>query len=266
MSATIEDFINGTQGQLLANFLNGFKFENNNFIVGSGQVLNVGDFQQSHKALAIFAARGDFYQEAGGSAADVYVLQNVGAQAQIFQYKDGMRIRFRVVNTNTGSSTVNINGLGAKSIKFVANNLLAGMILLDEIIELVFDESNDEFQLQESAWANYVPTYGADGAMTFTAVVTNVAKFKYKNKHIFVCINATGTTGGVASRYVSATLPIDALMTNQTGSGQVQPGTGRFGAVVFAATVSELFIGNGDNSDWGLGTNRNFSCDINYEI
>ena len=58
-------------------------------------------------------------------------------------YYVGMKICFKANFTNTGASTIDINGLGVKTIKInVTEDLLAGAILQDQIVELVYDGTN----------------------------------------------------------------------------------------------------------------------------
>ncbi len=61
-------------------------------------------------------------------------------------YFNMMRLRVKFTNANTGASTINLNGLGAKAIrKNVSAVLVSGDILAGGIYELVYDGTN--FQL-----------------------------------------------------------------------------------------------------------------------
>ncbi len=131
---------------------NGMNLEPNNAISGSGQTLTILDRTQLTKAQAIYASRGDFYQEGGGSAADVYVLEGasnpmVPNQPEIIALRDGMRIRWRVVNANTGASTIDVAGLGAKPIVISGQALVGGELSIGEVVSMEFDLSNDNFNL-----------------------------------------------------------------------------------------------------------------------
>ena len=128
--------------------LNGFQNENNNLIASAGQALNTGDNDQTAKSVANYSASGDFYNDTG--AADAYVLGTTGSFKAPTSYVDGVRARFRAGNTNTGASTVNIAGIGVKSIKTPAgNDPAAGKINQADEVTLSFDLSNDWFVLQE---------------------------------------------------------------------------------------------------------------------
>ena len=114
MSATNKIWVNGIAPTCEDVDLNGFKNENNNLIIGSGQTLSTSDNQQTNKAVAHYAGAGDYYVDSG--AVNAYILSTTGAQIAPPTYATGMRIRFRAGNANTGASTVNVAGLGVKAL------------------------------------------------------------------------------------------------------------------------------------------------------
>ena len=136
-----------TGGQLTAAEFTSIISETNPVITSSGQTINESDNNQMAISHAISGSKGDFYQEASGSAADVYVLEGSDSQQQIHQLRDGMRIRFRVTNANTGSSTINVNSLGAVTAKLNGSNLSGGELVAGEIVEFVYKQSSNEFDL-----------------------------------------------------------------------------------------------------------------------
>ena len=60
----------------------------------------------------------------------------------------------------------------------------------------------------------YAPSYSASGSMTWTDVTTNLAKFSIEGTMVTVWLKATGTTGGTANNALKATLPVEALNSN----------------------------------------------------
>ena len=59
---------------------------------------------------------------------------------------DGMFVSMRVKTTNTGASTLNVNALGAKSIKDIDGSAIAASTLVaGRIAEFRYDEDNDYF-------------------------------------------------------------------------------------------------------------------------
>ncbi len=144
MAATTKTWTNNQAPSCEDTDLNGFKEENNNLISGSGQALDVGDRQQTQKAVAIYAAAGDFYEQQGG--ANAYLLNTIGSRQSPIAYIAGMTARTTGAPPNTGASTVNVGGLGAVPIKLIdGSDPLAGDIAGD--MSLVYDSANGWFKL-----------------------------------------------------------------------------------------------------------------------
>ena len=85
-----------------------------NLITSSGQTIDTSNTQVV-KAVADYAAVSTFYADSG--TANAYVLSAIGSRLAPNAYSEGMEIRFRATNANTGASTVNVAGLGVKNIK-----------------------------------------------------------------------------------------------------------------------------------------------------
>ena len=71
---------------------------------------------------------------------NAYVLTLASAPAA---YSAGMLVFFKPINTNTTTSTININSVGSVSILTPAGNaLLGGEIVVNQVIGIVFDGTN----------------------------------------------------------------------------------------------------------------------------
>jgi alpha-tubulin suppressor-like RCC1 family protein len=137
-----------TDGVFNVTDANNIKAETDNYIDTSSQTKSESDLFQMAKTGAVVASKGDFYKESVGSAADVYLLEADDDLADVWRLKNGMRFRFKVVNANTGASTVNINSLGAKDLKLNGGSaLVGGELVVNQNVEIVFDETNDYFVL-----------------------------------------------------------------------------------------------------------------------
>jgi hypothetical protein len=142
MSGTVKTWVNNSAPQCAAEDLNGFKNENNNLISSVGMSLNTADNSQTGKAVAAYAANGDFYVDSGTANAYVLTPLNNGGTGYYAPptYSVGMRIRFFAANTNTNTSTVNPAGLGVKNIVLPDGTPLAGgEILANREVTLVYD-------------------------------------------------------------------------------------------------------------------------------
>lgn len=85
--------------------------------------------------------------------ADVYVVTFAAPLVPV-AYVAGMEITMKVSNTSTGASTINVNALGAKSIKRQNGGaMLAEGLVLDGIYKMAYDITLGEFRL-----LNHTPT------------------------------------------------------------------------------------------------------------
>lgn len=107
-------------------------------------------------------------------AADAYVATLAPV---VTSYVAGLRVQIKVANANTGASTLNVNGLGVKTIKTVSGlDLQAGDMIANMIADLIYDGTN--FQLQNRNIAkriqnesfNYILDTGAANAYVATLV------------------------------------------------------------------------------------------------
>lgn len=84
---------------------------------------------------------GFFATDTGSANAYVVTLSPVPTA-----YMTGLKIMFKATNTNTGASTLNVNGIGTKTIKKnVSTDLSAGDITANQYVEVIYDGTN--FQL-----------------------------------------------------------------------------------------------------------------------
>ena len=126
-----------TGGTLTANEWNEVPSEIQNVIEGLGITLSDGDLNQLGKAISGYVANGTFYIDSG--AANAYVLTTVGSKQTAPAYTTGFNIQFVAGNTNTTASTVNVGGLGVKSLKSSVGDLGANNITVGDLVEARFN-------------------------------------------------------------------------------------------------------------------------------
>ena len=86
------------------------------------------------------------YQATDTGAANAYAVALAPAPTA---YVAGLVVRFKAGATNTTASTINVNGLGVKTIKTRAGaDLVAGDIVAGQVVELVYESASGFFQLQ----------------------------------------------------------------------------------------------------------------------
>lgn len=104
--------------------------------------------------LAYTIQRGTMTYVADAEASDTYVIALVPALAT---YVIGQIISFKANTINTGACTININTLGAKTIKkYHDQDLANGDIEAGQIVTLVYDGTN--FQMQSQPGNAQIPT------------------------------------------------------------------------------------------------------------
>jgi len=129
---------------LSATEFNSLNNELKNIIESTGQTLAGGDLFQIAKAAAFYAGISTFYIDT--STVNSYVLSAVGSFKAIDSLVDGLEARFIATTTNTAAATVNINGLGSKSLRDLSGaTITAGHITSGQIIRIVYSSATDRF-------------------------------------------------------------------------------------------------------------------------
>lgn len=121
-----------------------------------------------------------FHYASTTGSANAYVLTLPFAPSS---YTAGMRIRFKASFSNTGSATVNVNGLGAKTFKKVSSGALTALSSGDIISSLIYEAVYDgtDFQLFGFEMSGTTPglvllataTASASSAIDFTSVMSS---------------------------------------------------------------------------------------------
>lgn len=159
------------------------------------QPASFGDLDLINKA---FLATGvyDYFVDTG--AADAIVITPTTALAA---YVEGNRYFIKVAASNTGATTINVNGLGVKSLKKnVTDDLQAGDLLADQIILAVYDGTN--FQLIGGTGSSSSSSVGSNGnlAEQFDDFINWVETVDGTGSKIFVSGNFyMGDTSNVLS-------------------------------------------------------------------
>lgn len=156
-----------------------------NAIITSGQTPSTGNLNQLGNAMANYAAQGSVYGTDSG-VADAYIITQISPFRAPTALTDGMTIKFRPANTNTGASTVNPFGLGVTDIKKKdgITDLIAGDIADDTDLELRYDLANTAFIIvsevvTDQAWVKIASaTPSAVATVDFTDLSSTYAAYK----------------------------------------------------------------------------------------
>lgn len=208
---------------------------------------------------SLMADMAQLFSDTGGSldttgSANTYVA----ASAQSFSaYSDGMTLRVRINVTNTGASTINVDSVGAASIKKIvgaaAADVAAGDLQAGGVYDLSYDSGNSYFILAG-----------------FTPYVFSGARFNGD-----VMIGASGTPGASLEVYEATDTKViklhgnstsGAFMTaedaNTTGTGYVRYGAIGDAAYITAGNVDIAFFTDTGFRINGTGGASSFSMTL----
>lgn len=125
--------------------------------------------QQLSIAMAIYGAGGMFYIDSGSANNYVLSVQTISGTAMRAPnvYFNGMKCTFTANNSNTGTSTVNVAGLGVKTIKKnnYTGNLDANDIRSGYMYHLIYSYSTGFFELKPVVSMDDLPIIGAQGSI-----------------------------------------------------------------------------------------------------
>lgn len=175
------------------------------------------DLSQLSKAITSAVSVSSFYQDSG--LANLYNLAPIPSNTGVEILLNGMRFRFYASNTNTGASTLNVNGLGAKSIVDIDGSALtAGAIQSGREYEVEFDSSNDRYSIRDLEVRQASETQKGILELATQAEVNNgtndttaITPLKLEN-----ATNVVHTTG---NEIVNGQKTIDNLITSTQNAG-----------------------------------------------
>lgn len=138
----MQDIATKVEGsQLTAEEFNQIPSELENTITSTGQSLSSADVRQLVKAIAIYAAKGDFYNTAG--TADAIVLNSIDSMQAPNAYYLGMKIRFLATANNTKTVTIALGSLSTVQLLDDSGNILpANSIVSGKEYSATFDGNN----------------------------------------------------------------------------------------------------------------------------
>lgn len=200
---------------------------------------------------------GGDYATSGGSA-NAYTL---AIDAQITAYAAGQVFKFKANFQNTSAATLNVNSIGAKTIKKnVSTDLAPGDIQVDQIVTVVYDGTNLQMLGGVGSSSTFDFGTGADGDATISGAtslsrdmyynnltVTNTFTLNPSGYRIFVKGVLNNQAGGTIARNGNAG------GTGSNGSGTNQGAGGAAGTALAGGTIEGSIAGavGGHGSDGG---------------
>lgn len=183
-----------------------------------------------------------------------YAVDAVGTDAYaitpspaITAYVAGQFFTFKAGTLNTGAATLNVSGLGAKTIKKdVSSDLVTGDILANQVVEVIYDGTNMQLVSRSSTLTPLNPTVQV---VTATGTYTAPAGLKYALVELVgggggggslqstSRVGGGGGGGGYARKILSAaTIGVSQSVTIGAGGASATSagGTTSFGALLSA--------------------------------
>lgn len=175
-------------------------------------------------------------------------------------YVAGMKVVFVANHSNTGAATFNLAGLGAKNIRKYQGTvaLSANDLVQSCTYELTYDGTSFILTSRNVTFmSDFTPGAGAGGAMTYTSITNNWAKYsRDENNMIDLFVDIVGTTGGSADPSLIFNLPVAATAAGHALAVVAVDGAGIFLGASAVASGSTCSVKKYDGSNWGLGAGR----------
>jgi hypothetical protein len=154
-----------------------------------------------------------------GTTGGTATAMTASATPAITAYKAGQKFRMLTGTASTGTNvtahTLNVNGLGAKSIKTSQGAIdpTIGDWVSSGLLELIYDGTVFRIINAAGAWATYTPTLTPTGGTASSISFVTAVYQKYSricNFHVYV----TWTQGTATAANVAITLPIASFYNN----------------------------------------------------
>ena len=204
----------------------------------------------------------------GGSAN----VQTATPSPVMTAYTTGQKYCFIAGFAPTASATLNLNSLGAKTLKMNdgSTNLSGSEFLAGDLVICAYDGTNMRLEGPRGAiLTGWTPTYTASGtgSPTYTTVTTNYGKYYRMGKLVFCQIYATGTTGGTTVNGLRFSLPFACASSTFGGGGAWVYDGGASNVAGFLSQVSTtvMQVSKYDGSNFALAANKQMSANFWFE-
>jgi hypothetical protein len=163
-------------------------------------------------------------------------------------YTAGDVLTVSIHSSNTGSSTINVDGLGAKTVKYMGNNLVGGELTAKHV--LVYDGTDFVLLNHGGGWATWTPTLSTNG-VTLGSTAINTARYQRHGNRIDFIVDFTGTCSGSASNELRFTPPV-APAANYGAGGSCVAVDSSAAKAGFLQVANPMGVRKYDNSNWAL--------------
>lgn len=199
-----------------------------NTILSANMTPSMNENDQLAKSIANYVAKGNFYADTTTDYSHIILTAQGNFKAPNIYY-DGMMVSFLPNGNNNANATINVNGLGEKSIRssVTASSVSYGEIKQGKYTQLVYNSNLNSFIMLISD-----TTFNADTSLTNLTVVGNRKTFAAQNLENNIDFNTLVERG---CYYIPNYIPGTATPATQVNGPDAGPGT--------------LIVQNGDMND-----------------
>jgi hypothetical protein len=176
-------------------------------------------------------------------------------------YEQGRIIAVVPHTDNTGSSTLNVNSLGTRTIKYKNQNLVGGELKNGVTAFFVVTASDFELLNHGGGWATWTPTGG--GAYPTTVTVISCVYQRHGNRVDFIAVTDATTTS--ANQAITLTLPVTAS-TGHVGLGTSGNNGNNIPTFGFFLSTTVMQIQRADLVNWASGVSTRVRAAGSYAV
>lgn len=208
----------------------------------------------TQQSIAQAIQTGSIVYAADGEASDTYAITLTPAPSA---YTTGMVIHFKANTANTDAATLNVNSLGAKTIKKLHDqDLSTGDIEAGQIVTVVYDGTNFQMQSQAAtsasgSFSSYTPAWTSTGTAPAIGNGTIVGSYTQIGKLVIATVEvAFGSTSTYGTGSYRFSMPVASAQSNDSVVGTsilLDNGTAYHegNARQVSTTTAELVVGSG---------------------
>ncbi len=211
------------------------------------------------------AIDGSFGREWGGTTSGIATAYTCTTSPVWTAYNAGEILRITPHTTNTGGATLNANTVGAKTIKYMNQDLVGGEIVANVEAWFVDDGTYWNLLNHGGGWATWSPTMSATGAMTFTTTATQLAIYQRHGSRVDFLLDITGTTGGTANNGIIFTAPIATSSFSGMFPAFIHDATDGIGGARWTSS-SSIVAFKYDTSNFALAASRTIAVSGSYRV
>jgi hypothetical protein len=197
-----------------------------------------------------------------GTTAGTATAMTASATPAITAYKAGQKFRMLTGTASTGTNltghTLNVNGLGAKSVKTSQGSIdcTIGDWLTGSLLELVYDGTTFRVNNAAGGWSTWTSSLTPSAGTASSVSFSHSTYQKYSRICHVQCL-VTWTQNTTAAQYIDIRLPIDSFYGTQTMTSNGFVGANiasGIGIIASAGTVLRVY--NYNVSNFSIGANQ----------